>query len=190
MKTKERGVRFKVRGARYQGINLHSEIQAGEFDRVGSELPENYVPSWNVCENKEHSPKLNDSRGSRGHSDSWLLTSDSCFSRNDGATGDVVENKGRVKTRCAALGVRERKERSSWSGIGFARGRRGHSDCWLLNSDSCFSRQDMKVQPEMLLKTKEGGKQGARCQEEKGSEVRGRESDTRTSDAPILAPDS
>ncbi len=39
----------------------------------------------------------------RAYFDSWLLASDSCFSINEGASGDVVENK------------RERLEFGVWS---------------------------------------------------------------------------
>ena len=75
-------------------------------------------------------------RGIRGHgnrgrsapdSDSWLLTPDSCSSRNEGASGDVDENKGASEVRGRSEGL------CGWC---------ADSDSWLLTPDSCSSRNE------------------------------------------------
>ena len=77
-----------------------------------------------------------------------LLTPDSCFSRYEGASGDVVENK-------------RRNDPKSEVEIGPAAGAPALTPGSLLLTPAF---QEMKVHPEMLLKTKDGKKEGVRYQ--------------------------
>ena len=74
----------------------------------------------------------------RGHdSNFWLLTSSFCF-KNEGASGDVHENKGTGKNASAKCQERCLEAR----GLKPAACKRGHdSNFWLLTSSFCFQNE-------------------------------------------------
>ena len=110
MKTKR--TRCQVSGARCQGARLDSEVPAGGCGMARSQ--KTTFQAGMCMKTKEgvrspgvRSPKSKGVCGGCACSDSRLLTPDSCSSRNEGASGDVVENKGdkkeRVGFRCKGI---------------------------------------------------------------------------------------
>ncbi len=106
--------RCQVPGARCQGAHLDSDVPAGGLATARSEKttfqPGMYMKTKNTVRNPRSEVRSLGSKGLCGlcaYSDSWLLTSDSCASTNEGATGDVVENtrSGSRKTEHGMRGV-------------------------------------------------------------------------------------
>ena len=166
-----------------EGIRLDSEVPADGFERVRSEKTTFQAGMCMKTKNTVRGPKSEVG----GHlprcspSGSWLLTPDSCPSRNEGATGDVIENK-RAGTRGTGIQDTGRVDSdfcSPWN-IGPCGARRACA-CDGISWERAENKgmpepnhpsqiairqcpgsllltsvlQEMKVQPEMLLKTKE-----------------------------------
>ena len=107
MKTKdEEGVRCQVRGVRAP-IPTPDSTRAGWRKCKVQRQKSTFQPGMCMKTNDTvRSPKSKGFCGRRSDSASWLLATDSCDPRNEGASGDVVENKGGQKERCQVSGVR------------------------------------------------------------------------------------
>ena len=129
MKTKR--TRCQVSGARCQGAHLGWEVPAGALETCGAKKTTFQAGICMKIRTPVRSPKSEGLSGGCADSDSRLLAPDSCRSRNEGATGDVVENK-RERPKS---GVRSQKSKGLCGGC-------ADSDSRLLAPDTYPSRNE------------------------------------------------
>ena len=93
----EKKQKNKVSGARRQSAYLDSEVPAGGLRTMRREKTTFQPGMCMKTKESVRSPESNGLCGLCASTDSWLLTPDSCASTNEGASGDIIENKGEQK---------------------------------------------------------------------------------------------
>ena len=114
-------------------MNSDAEVRNQGLPKAHIELPKIAFQAGMSVKTKETVPRPAPRRphARQRDAESWLLTPDSCSSRNEGASGDVDENKG----RCPRIEFRSPKSKGLC-------GCCVCSDSCLLTPDSCSSRNE------------------------------------------------